>query len=233
MKLLKLSIIIPSLNEAENIVATLEPLQCLRKRGHEIILCDGGSTDNTTELSKTLVDHCVSSRPGRATQMNSGANKAVGDVLCFLHADTRAPENIDQLISSALNNSHKFWGRFNVRLSGSHWYFRIIESMMNFRSCLSGISTGDQGIFVCRNIFFKMSGFNDIPLMEDIEISKRLRKITRPLCINKATLLTSSRRWEQNGIFKTVFLMWKLRLQYFIGIPPSKLVKLYYTDEQR
>lgn len=231
MKLLKLSIIIPCLNEADNILATLEPLQQARKRGHEVILCDGGSTDNTVSLSENLVDTSTHSNPGRYLQMNTGASYASGDVLCFLHADTIAPENIDQLITHALNHSHKIWGRFNVRLSGSFWFFRVIEFLMNTRSCLTGIATGDQGIFISRNIFNKISGFSDLPLMEDIEISKRLRKITFPHCISKKQLITSSRRWEQHGILNTVFLMWKLRLQYFLGTPASSLAKSYQTND--
>lgn len=231
MKLLKLSIIIPCLNESQHIDSTLDLLQGARKRGHEIILCDGGSTDNTIEISSHLVDLCVHSSSGRSLQMNNAAKRASGDVLCFLHADTLPPENIDTLITDALNNSSKVWGRFNIKLSGSHWAYRFIEFLMNLRSCFSGIATGDQGIFICRNIFFKLSGYADIPLMEDIEISKRLRKISKPLCIKKNRLVTSSRRWEQHGIIRTVLLMWQLRLRFFIGTPASTLARSYYPDE--
>ena len=231
MKLLKLSIIIPCLNEADNIIATLEPLQKARQRGHEVILCDGGSTDETVSLSKNLIDLSVPSSPGRALQMNTGARYANGDVLCFLHADTIAPDGIDLLITNTLNHSNKIWGRFNVRLSSSFWLFRIIEFFMNIRSCISGVATGDQGIFICRNIFTKLSGFSDLPLMEDIEISKRLRKISRPHCISRQRLITSSRRWEKNGILKTIFLMWKIRLRYFLGTAPSSLAKFYTAND--
>jgi len=231
MKLLKLSIIIPCLNEEKNIRSTLVALQEARKRGHEIILCDGGSTDNTVSLSQGLVDISIQSDSGRAKQMNTGASYASGDVLCFLHADTIAPTEIDQLITTAFIDSKKIWGRFNVRLSNSLWIYRIIESLMNARSCLSAIATGDQGIFICRNIFSKISGYADLPLMEDIEISKRLRKISRPHCISKARLITSSRRWEQYGILKTVFLMWKLRLKYFLGTSPSSLAQYYAAND--
>lgn len=232
MKPLKLSIIIPCINEAENITSTLEQLQQARKRGHEVILSDGGSTDNTLKLADSLIDHCIHSKPGRALQMNSAAKYASGDVLCFLHADTLAPENIDQIISKALNNSSKIWGRFNVKLSGSLWPFRLIELLMNLRSCLSGIATGDQGIFIYRNLFTKLSGFSDIPLMEDIEISKRLRVISKPICIRRNKLITSSRRWEQQGIIRTIALMWLLRLRYFLGAAPSTLAKSYIRNEQ-
>lgn len=233
MKLLKLSIIIPCLNEADTIRKTLRPLQMMRKRGHEIILCDGGSTDNTTELANNLIDQCIQCKPSRSLQMNTGASYATGDVLCFLHADTIAPENIDQLITETLNFSTKIWGRFNITLSNPHWKYKIISMFMNLRSCMSGVATGDQGIFICRNIFHKLSGFADIPLMEDIEISKRLRQISRPLCIRKAPLETSSRRWEAHGIYKTILLMWQLRLRYFLGTPATALAKLYQNNDPR
>ena len=231
MKLLKISIIIRCLNESEHLSSTLDLLQGARKRGHEIILCDGGSTDNTIEISNRLVDHCILSPPGRSLQMNNAAKHASGDALCFLHADTFPPENIDTLITDALNNTNKVWGRFNIKLSSPHWPYRFIEFLMNLRSCFSGIATGDQGIFICRNIFFKLSGYADIPLMEDIEISKRLLKISKPLCIKKNKLITSSRRWEQHGIIRTVLLMWQLRLRFFIGTPASTLARSYRANE--
>ena len=223
----KLSIIVPCLNEVANIERTLLPLQGLRQRGHEVILSDGGSTDNTTAMAALLCDKVISSEKGRATQMNTGAAHASGDLLLFLHADTVAPENLDEVIFTALNNSQKCWGRFNVKLSGSHWLFRIIAILMNLRSCLSGIATGDQGIFLTRHAFNKLSGFSDIPLMEDIELSKRLKKLSRPACIAQPCLITSSRRWEKNGILKTVLLMWSLRLKYFFGTPATDLAQQY------
>ncbi|VAW63865.1 Glycosyl transferase, family 2 [hydrothermal vent metagenome] len=224
---LRLSIIIPALNEALHIIATLKPLQKIRQAGHEIILCDGGSTDNTVSLSEDLVDHCISSKPGRARQMNAGAQHASGDILCFLHADTLAPESIDQLIIQSLNQSGKLWGRFDIQLSGKQSVFRIIERLINLRSCISSIATGDQGIFIYRPVFHKLFGFADIPLMEDIELSGRLRKISRASCIHKHKLITSSRRWEQNGIISTVVLMWQLRLRYFLGTPARVLAQAY------
>ena len=222
---MKLSIIIPSLNEAGNIVTSLEPLQRLRSNNHEIILVDGGSSDNTVELAHPLATKIVYSRKGRARQMNTGAEEAFGDVFWFLHADTIVPENADQLIEQALND--KYWGRFNIRLSGKSFLFRIIERMVNVRSCFTGIATGDQGIFIKREAFNKINAYPDIPLMEDIEISKRLRRIYgRPACVSEK-LLTSSRRWEKHGIFKTVFLMWWLRLSYFFGISAEKISRAY------
>ena len=233
MKHKKLSIIIPCLNEADNIVSTLTPLQSLRQRGHEIILSDGGSLDNTIELSKNMVDICINSAPGRAAQMNTGAKASTGNVLCFLHADTIAADDIDKKILSSIthtdNNSNFKWGFFNIALDGSGWQFRIIERLINSRSCMSKVATGDQGIFINRDTFNTLNGFSDIPLMEDIELTKRLRKISKPFCIKNTPLITSSRRWEKHGIVSTVLLMWQLRLRYFLGTPASKLAKLYKT----
>ncbi|HED33302.1 MAG TPA: glycosyltransferase [Gammaproteobacteria bacterium] len=233
MKAQKLSIIIPSLNEAAHIRRTLSALQTLRKNGHEIILSDGGSTDDTISLAESKVDICINSPRGRAAQMNAGAQYARGDILCFLHADTLPPQNIDAIIIQALNQSSKQWGRFDVRLTGKQFSFRIIERLMNLRSCISNIATGDQGIFVYRDIFNRLSGFAEIPLMEDIELSKRLRKISRALCIHKKPLITSSRRWEENGITSTVLLMWQLRLRYFLGTPESVLARAYNPEKNR
>jgi len=236
MSPLKLSIIIPCLNEAENIFKTLSHLQSLRRRGHEVILSDGGSLDDTLKLSQSLVDHCISSAAGRAIQMNSGAKIANGDILCFLHADTIAPENIDQLILNSMQNTASInqisWGFFSIRLSSTRWPFRVIEWFINQRSCISHIATGDQGIFIYKNLFNNISGFAKITLMEDINFSKRLKKISRPICIKNNTLITSSRRWEKHGIIRTVVLMWKLRLAYFLGINANTLAKVYHSHEK-
>ena len=226
----KLSIIVPSLNEAAHITTTLNQLQEIRKKGHEVILCDGGSTDNTIKLSENLVDNCINTCRGRATQMNAGSQYASGDIFCFIHADSIPPKNIDTLIIQSLNQSRKLWGHFDVKLSGKKWPFRFIETLMNTRSCISNIATGDQGIFVYRHVFHQLSGFADIPLMEDIELSKRLRKISSGCCIHKQNFITSSRRWEQNGIFSTILLMWQLRLRYFLGTPANILAKLYRNN---
>ena len=164
--------------------------------------------------------------------MNNAAQQSANDILCFLHADTLAPENMDSLILNGLQNSHKIWGRFNVKLSGKHWLFRIIETSINIRSCISGVASGDQGIFVYRNVFIKLNGFKPIPLMEDIELSKRLKEKSRPVCISDSPLMTSSRRWEKHGILKTVFLMLQLRLKYFMGVPAEQLVNLYRPHDK-
>lgn len=220
-----ISIIIPALNEAASIEATLLPLQSWRQSGHELILVDGGSCDDTAPVAQPLVDRMIDSAPGRALQMNRGAKVASGDVLLFLHADTLLPSNAEELVCRALDRSQ--WGRFDVRLSGRHWLLRVVERMMNWRSCLSGIATGDQGIFVGYELFDRIGGFPNLPLMEDIALSKCLkREAGRPACIH-TPLITSSRRWEQNGIVRTIFLMWRLRLAWFLGVPAHRLARLY------
>jgi len=224
----RLSIIVPCLNEAQQIEASLLSLQTLRQRGHEIIVCDGGSTDNSQQLASPLCDIFLQADKGRALQMNAGAVQASGDVLCFLHADTHSPHNLDKHIFRALQQNQSVWGRFNVHLSGQQPAFRLIERLINLRSCISGVASGDQGIFVYRSVFNRLGGYKAIALMEDIELSKRLRKISKPACIRHATLITSSRRWEQHGILRTVLLMWKLRLKFFLGSNPQQLASEYH-----
>ncbi len=155
----KISIIIPVLNEAETIQSFLQALQPLRKQGHEVVLVDGHSDDDTCALAHPLVDRMFSSQPGRARQQILGAKMSTGQVLLFLHADTKLPEKAEQVILSALAQGF-FWGRFDVQLSGSHWLFRVIEKMMNWRSCLTQVATGDQGIFIMRPLFEKVGGFS-------------------------------------------------------------------------
>lgn len=223
---MKLSIIIPTLNEADNLVASLERLQQYRQQGHEVIVVDGGSRDNTFDCAIGLVDHLLMSKPGRASQMNIGAEQSLGDVLVFLHADTQLPEFAEALIIESVKYNNQ-WGRFNVRLSGQHILFRIIETLMNWRSCLTGIATGDQVIFVRREIFEKVGGYPEIKLMEDIALSKKLKSYSKPACI-KQRVITSSRKWEKNGMVRTVLLMWRLRLQYFFGVSADELHSKYY-----
>ncbi len=201
-------------------------LQPLRKIGHEIIVVDGGSSDNTYLIAEPLANKVLLSEPGRANQMNLGAESAQHEVLLFLHVDTFLPTNATSLISKNLTKKHK-WGRFNVRLSGTNRQLRIVERLMNLRSCWTGISTGDQAIFVRQDLYQQIKGFPNIPLMEDIAFSKRLKKYSSPICI-KEPVITSSRRWEQNGVFRTILLMWKLRLAYALGVDPHKL-KNYYN----
>ena len=222
-----LSIVIPTLDEAAGIVALLEPLQALRARGIEIVLADGGSRDGTVAAATPLVDRVIAARRGRASQMNSGAAVAAGDVLLFLHADCTLPEYADHSILNGLAVSRRRWGRFDVALSGAAIMLRIVERAMNLRSRMTGICTGDQALFVERTLFEASGGFPDIELMEDVAISRKLRKSGPPLCLS-VTLVTSSRRWEKNGIWRTIVLMWRLRLAYFLGSEPRRLAELYH-----
>lgn len=224
---MSLSIIIPVLNEREGIVAFLESLQPLRQRGCQLIVVDGGSVDETLQLTEGLADQRLTSKAGRANQMNRGAEVAEGTVLLFLHADTFLPECADELIEQGLKETGREWGHFDVRLSGQQPLLRVVERMMNCRSQWSGIATGDQTVFVSKSLFDEVGGFPSIALMEDIAFSKSVKKKGRPLCL-KEKVQTSSRRWEEKGIIKTIFLMWSLRLGYFLGIKPTQLVKIYY-----
>ncbi len=220
-----ISIIIPVLNEIRQIDTCLKSLQYLRSLGHEIVVVDGGSTDNTLEIVKPLADKVISSEKGRGRQMNAGASVAKGDFLLFLHADTRIPENFIDVFN--LPEKEECWGCFRVRLSGKQVFFRLIETCMNLRSRFTCIATGDQALFITRSLFTKSGGFKNIDLMEDIELCKRLKKIAKPVYIN-AAVITSSRRWEKNGIIKTVLQMWCLRFLYYLGYSPARLAKLYY-----
>ncbi len=222
-----LSIIIPTLNEEDIITNTLERLEVLREAGHEVIVADAKSFDKTYSLAAQFADSVLLTEEGRGWQMNAGAEYANNDILVFLHADTRLPDNADKLINQALQeDGKKDWGRFDVRLSGKARLLRLVERMINWRSCFTGIATGDQAIFVKASTFKQVDGFADIPLMEDVDLSRRLKRITRPICI-KTPVITSSRRWEENGIIRTILLMWSLRLAYALGVSPETLKKYY------
>ncbi|MCW8944278.1 MAG: TIGR04283 family arsenosugar biosynthesis glycosyltransferase [Sedimenticola sp.] len=224
--LYKLSIIIPCLNEEAVIRGLLESLQSARDRGVELIVVDGGSSDSTVQIVDPLVDRVLVADPGRASQMNAGAAVAKGDVLWFLHADSGVKDEFPAAILTAMNAADASWGRFDVTLSGQQMILRVIEFMMNWRSRLTGIVTGDQGLFIRRSLFNRVGGFSDIPLMEDIQLSTTLRKHARPLALRQR-LITSSRRWEEAGILRTVFLMWQLRLAYFFGADTVQLARRY------
>lgn len=219
-----ISIIVPALNEAEHIGGTLEALQPLRKRGCEVIVVDGGSHDQTVNIAEPLADCVLLSPPGRAEQMAAGADRASQPVLWFLHADTLVPHDADRAITHGLREHG--WGRFDITLSGNHRLFRVIEKMINLRSCVSGIATGDQGIFMRRAFFEAIGGMPRQPLMEDVELSRLLKRLDRPTCIT-SPLQTSSRRWEQRGIIRTVLLMWWLRAAYALGVPAHRLAEWY------
>ena len=243
-----LSIVIPVLNEARGIGQVLQALAPLRARGVQVIVVDGGSTDGTVEQARlalqaplhrnpathvvgdashdALLWQVINSLPGRAVQMNTGAQKASGSTLLFLHADTHLPPAADTLVARALNSGSHHWGRFDVRIAGQHGMLRVIGALMNVRSRLSGIATGDQAMFMTRAAFDTVGGFPAQPLMEDIEMSKRLLRLSRPACL-RAQVVTSGRRWETRGIWRTVLLMWRLRWAYWRGASPERLAGLY------
>jgi len=224
---MKFSIIIPTLNEEKTIQACLSALQLLGNEC-EIIVVDGESTDNTQIIASPLAHKVITSAKSRARQMNSGARQATGDVLLFLHADTFLPENALRLIEQEICPTRQ-WGRFDIRLDGYSRMLKVIAWMMNWRSRITAIATGDQVIFVTRSAFEKVGQYPEICLMEDIALSKALKKITRPICL-KAKVVSSGRRWESNGIFKTILLMWSLRLRYFLGSDPQTLALLYVQN---
>ena len=220
-----LSIVMPALDEAAGIGAALRSLEPLRVRGAQIIVADGGSSDNTVAVARTTGAQVINAPRGRARQMNAGAQRATGDILLFLHADTRLPDDADTLVAAALAGP-AVWGRFDVCISGRARALRMVAACMNLRSRVSGIATGDQAMFMTRAAFESVGGFPSQPLMEDIEISRRLRKISRPACL-RAKVLTSGRRWETQGVWRTVWLMWRLRYAYWRGVAPERLAELY------
>ena len=219
-----LSIIVPVLNEAPGIASALLALAHVRQQGAELIVVDGGSSDNTAALCNGLADQVLLAPRGRALQMNIGAAHASGSTLLFLHADTRLPLAAMPAIEEALQ-SHA-WGRFDVSISGHSMLLPLVAQLMNWRSRYSGIATGDQAIFVTRKAFDGAGGFPDQPLMEDVELSRRLLRHGRPACL-QLRVLTSGRRWEQLGVWRTVVLMWRLRFLYWLGTPPEHLARHY------
>jgi rSAM/selenodomain-associated transferase 2 len=222
----KLSIIVPVLDEAATIADALAALAPLRDRGVEVIVVDGGSRDATLDLARPLADQVISAPRGRGAQMNAGAAAVGGEVLLFLHADTRLPPRADTLVADGLARSGRTWGRFDVEITGSHAALRLIAAMMNLRSRLTGIATGDQAMFITRATFDQAGRFPDIALMEDIALSKQLTRIGRPLCL-AAHVTTSGRRWERHGVMRTILIMWRLRLAYWLGADPAALARRY------
>jgi len=217
----KLSVVVPALNEAAGIERCLRALAPLRGRGHEVIVADGGSDDGTPQLAAPLADRVVAAPRGRALQMNAGAAAASGDALLFLHADTILPADADRAVLAALA-SHA-WGRFDVSIDSRDARLALVGFCMNWRSRLTGIATGDQAIFVRRAEF---PGFPAIALMEDVEFSKRMKRVSPPACL-RARAATSARRWERRGVVRTVLHMWRLRLQYWLGADPAELARRY------
>ncbi len=220
-----LRIVVPVLNEGRALGARLSALRPLRERGAEVVVVDGGSTDETWAVARAQADGLLVAPRGRGAQMNAGATGSRAEVLLFLHADTALPPGADGLIRQALSSGSP-WGRFDLRIDGRHPLLRPTEHLINLRSRLTGIATGDQAIFVRREVFEQTGGFADIPLMEDIDLTARLRRMGPPACI-ATPVVTSGRRWERHGVLRTVLLMWSLRARYFFGAHPQALADVY------
>jgi len=222
----RLSIIVPTLDEAEGVGGCLAALRPCRERGAEVIVVDGGSSDATPALAAPLADRVIAAPRGRAAQMNAGAVAAAGDTLLFLHADTRLPGDADRLVLEGLAASGRAWGRFDVAIEGRAALLPAVAALMNARSRLTGVATGDQAIFVRREAFGRAGGFPPIALMEDVAFSKAMRRQGPPLCLREK-VATSGRRWERDGALRTIVLMWRLRLAYFLGADPARLAERY------
>jgi rSAM/selenodomain-associated transferase 2 len=219
-----LSIIVPVLDEAPLVAAAVQALASFRERGAEVIVVDGGSRDGTPELARPHADRVMLAPRGRAAQMNAGAEVASGDALLFLHVDTKLPPDADRLVLRSLATAP--WGRFDVTIEGRSALLPLVAALMNFRSRLGGIATGDQAIFATREAFRKAGGFPAIALMEDVALSRRLKRIGRPICLAER-VTTSGRRWERDGVVRTILTMWGLRLAFSLGADPTALAKRY------
>ena len=221
------SIIVPVLNEAAAIQAALVPLQAARREGAEVVVVDGGSRDGTPAMAAALADRVLPSPRGRAAQMNTGAHASRGATLLFVHADTVLPPGAIAAVEAAA--ARRPWGRFDVTIEGSDPLLAVVAFCMNLRSRLTGIATGDQAIFARRAAFDAVGGFPEIPLMEDIALSRRLGRLGRPACLRER-VLTSGRRWESHGVLRTILLMWRLRLEYALGADPHRLARRYGVE---
>lgn len=228
-----LSVIMICLNEGDNVRRSLQVLSGWRERGAEIIVVDGGSSDDTIAQVTPLADCVVETSKGRANQLNAGAAEARGQILIFFHADTIAPLDGDQTLQKALATTTSAdspqslaWGRFDVRIQGQSFWLGMVATLMNLRSRLTGIATGDQALFMTREAFDAVGGFARQPLMEDIEICKQLRRLAKPICL-RDTVVTSGRRWDTKGVWRTIFLMWSLRWRYWRGESAESIARDY------
>lgn len=220
-----LSIVVPTFNEALKIESQLAALLRFWVCGCEIVVVDGGSSDATAVLAAPLANRVILTPPGRAIQMNAGARASRGELLLFLHADTRLPRRADRLIAEALADQ-RCWGRFDIRLEGHSPLLRLVAACMNLRSRLTGIATGDQALFMTRAAFDDVGGFPEQPLMEDIEMSRRLKRLSPPICL-RAKAISSGRRWERHGVWRTIGRMWWLRYRYWQGVDSQQLAREY------
>lgn len=221
---MKVSIIVPMLNEASGLPDLCEHLVPVARAGAEVILVDGGSRDGSLAIARAAGFRVLESAAGRARQMNAGAVQSSGDALLFLHADTRLPEGALIAVTQALRQ--RPWGRFDVRIAGKPQTLRLVAALMNWRSRLTGIATGDQALFMTRQAYAAVGGFPEQPLMEDIDICRALKTLGRPACL-PLRVLTSGRRWEQRGVWRTIALMWWLRWRYWLGAPVEEVARAY------
>ncbi|MGD9831158.1 MAG: TIGR04283 family arsenosugar biosynthesis glycosyltransferase [Piscinibacter sp.] len=220
-----LCIVVPVLDEAPTLAPRLQALQTYRQRGARVVVVDGGSQDDTLEIARQHADLALLAPRGRAAQMNAGAAACPADALLFLHADSVLPEHADVLVRRATLGPF-FWGRFDVRIDSPRPLLRVVSAMMNLRSRWTGIATGDQALFVRHDLFRQVGGFPELPLMEDIAISRALKVHGPPACLRER-VTTSARRWERHGVWRTIFLMWRLRAAYFFGADPRQLAIQY------
>jgi rSAM/selenodomain-associated transferase 2 len=221
---MNISVIVPALNEEHVIAANIEALKCLAP--YEIIVVDGGSDDGTRDICARSGVTVLSSGRGRARQMNLGAEQARGDVLLFLHADTRLPASALSDIAESLGDSRYVGGRFDIELDGERWMLKVIGRMISYRSRISRVGTGDQAIFIRRDIFQRMGGYLDVPLMEDIALCRALKRRGKIACL-RSRVITSARRWENDGVWRTIVRIWILKLLYLAGVSPSRLKRFY------
>jgi rSAM/selenodomain-associated transferase 2 len=220
-----LCIVVPVLDEAATLAASLQALAGLRRRGARVVVVDGGSQDDTLAIAREHADLALLAPRGRASQMNAGAAACPADVLLFLHADTVLPDDADALVRQATRGPFA-WGRFDVHIDSPRPLLRVVSALMNLRSRRTGIATGDQAIFIRHELFRRIGGFPELPLMEDIAISRVLKQHGPPACL-KERVTTSARRWERHGVWRTIFLMWRLRAAYFFGADPRELAVRY------
>jgi len=220
-----LCIVVPVLDEAPTLAPRLQALQTYRQRGARVVVVDGGSQDDTLEIARQHADLALLAPRGRAAQMNAGAAACPADALLFQHADSVLPEHADVLVRRATLGPF-FWGRFDVRIDSPRPLLRVVSAMMNLRSRWTGIATGDQALFVRHDLFRQVGGFPELPLMEDIAISRALKVHGPPACLRER-VTTSARRWERHGVWRTIFLMWRLRAAYFFGADPRQLAIQY------
>ncbi len=221
----QLCIIMPVLDEAQTLTPRLQALQAYRQRGVRVVVVDGGSQDKTLDIARAHADLALCAPRGRAAQMNAGAAACAAEVLLFLHADTELPADADALVRHAMQGRYA-WGRFDVRIASTRPLLRLVSVLMNCRSRWSGIATGDQALFVRHDLFCRVGGFPDLPLMEDIALSKLLKRHGPPACLTEC-VTTSARRWERHGAWRTIVLMWRLRAAFFLGADPKRLALRY------